>query len=244
MTNFSKKTPSSTSTFARSTRRPRLHDEVSRALLAMMRRGELAAGERLPPEPELADAFDVSRGTLRAAVQELTLLGFLEVRQGAGTFVRQPDRTDLAQPFQVLLASKPHLAGDLLQLRHLLEPEIARLAAAACKPADAERLHALVDEQAQLAARGSKLAKEDLQFHHEIASIAGNSLISNILEMMHQLLQEQGYQGSKATETETVKQHRAIVRAISQQDGEAAKHAMTNHLAWVERVLKDKGMNV
>jgi GntR family transcriptional repressor for pyruvate dehydrogenase complex len=181
---------------------------------------------------------------LRAAVQELTLLGFLEVRQGAGTFVRHPDKHDLAQPFQVLLASKPHLAGDLLQLRHLLEPEIARLAALACTPTDAERLYALVDEQDQLAHNGSKLAKEDLQFHHEIANIAGNSLVTNILDMMYQLLQEQGYQGSKATETETVKQHRVIVRAISQQDGEAAKDAMTVHLAWVEQVLKDKGMPV
>jgi GntR family transcriptional regulator, transcriptional repressor for pyruvate dehydrogenase complex len=230
--------------FGRSSRRPRLHDEVSRALLAMMRRGELAVGERLPPEPELAEAFQVSRGTLRAAVQELTLLGFLEVRQGAGTFVRHPDKYDLAQPFQVLLASKPQLAGDLLQLRHLLEPEIARLAALTCDPADAERLQALVEEQDQLARNGSRLAKEDLQFHHEIAKIAGNSLVTNILEMMYQLLQEQGYQGSKATETETVKQHRAIVQAISQQDGEAAKHAMSIHLAWVEQVLKDKGMPV
>lgn len=240
-------TPSATSYVADNrapSRRPRLHDDVSKALLAMIRHGELAIGERLPPEPNLAKHFGVSRGTLRAAVQELTLLGFLEVKQGAGTFVRQPDRQDLVQPFQALLAGEPQLAGDLLQLRRLLEPEVARLAAGTCSEQDSLHLRALIDAQAARVADGEHLAQEDLQFHSAIAHIAGNQLICNILLMMRSLLQEQGYQSSPAAEAETVKQHQTIVNAITAHEPELARAAMITHLAWVEQVLTDKGIRV
>ncbi|MEM7735385.1 MAG: FadR/GntR family transcriptional regulator [Deinococcota bacterium] len=225
-------------------RRPRLHDDVSKALLAMIRREELATGERLPPEPDLAKHFSVSRGTLRAAVQELTLLGFLEVKQGAGTFVRQPDRQDLVQPFQALLAGEPQLAGDLLQLRRLLEPEVARLAAGSCTEQDSIHLQTLVETQVARVANGADLANEDVQLHSAIAHIAGNQLICNILMMMRSLLQEQDYQSAPEAEAETVKQHQTIVSAITAHEPELARAAMITHLAWVEQVLTDKGIRV
>lgn len=225
-------------------KRHRLHDEVIEEILTMIRRGELKVDQRLPPEPELSAHFGVSRGTLRAAVQELTRLGFLEVRQGDGTYVRSPDNEVLAQPFRVLLASEPQLAHDLLQLRRLLEPEVAKLAALHCTKADAEILRRLLVTQKRSADKGGKLAKENLEFHNEIARIANNTLILNILDMMHALLREQGYEGSMATETETVKQHRKIVEAIVLHNPEAARDAMIEHLEWVDRVLKDKGISI
>lgn len=225
-------------------RRQRLHDEVTEAMLGMIRNRSLGIGERLPPEPELAVFFDVSRGTLRAAVQELALLGFLEVRQGDGTYVRQPDYKDLVQPFRALLVGEPQLGGEMLQLRRMLEPEVASLAAKQCAEKDAMRLRELLQKQERLAAKGWTLAKEDLIFHHEIARIADNTLISNIFDMMHSLLREQGYEGSKATEIETVKQHKQIAEAIISHNCDGAKLAVIEHLNWVENVLREGGIKI
>jgi GntR family transcriptional repressor for pyruvate dehydrogenase complex len=138
-------------------KRPKLHDMVLEELLAMIRRGDLAAGERLPPEPALSEQFGISRGTFRAATQELSKLGYVEVRQGDGSYLRNPDKDILAQPFRALLAGEPHLASESLQFRRSLEPEVAKRAAS-CQPQNAKHLREMPTEQRCRVKAGSSLA--------------------------------------------------------------------------------------
>jgi GntR family transcriptional regulator, transcriptional repressor for pyruvate dehydrogenase complex len=223
-------------------KRAKLHDGVVEDMLALMRQGEFKVGERLPPEPELSERFDVSRGTLRAAIQELVRLGLLEVRQGDGTYLRSPDNETLTQPFQALLASEPFLASELLQLRMLLEPEIASLAAKKCTPKDAAILRGLLEEQHKRTSKGETLAAQDLTFHHELARIADNHLIRKIVTMLHHLLNDLRYEAYASDEATTVKQHQKIMDAIIKKDSDKAKATMTTHLEWVENVLKKRGI--
>jgi GntR family transcriptional regulator, transcriptional repressor for pyruvate dehydrogenase complex len=223
-------------------KRTKLHDGVAQDMLVLIRQGEFKLGERLPAEPELSERFDVSRGTLRAAIQELARLGYLEVRQGDGTYLRSPDNETLAQPFQALLSSEPFLASELLQLRRLLEPEIARLAATKCTSADAEVLKRLLGEQRSRTAKGETLAAQDLAFHHEIARIADNNLIRKILTMLHSLLNDLRYQALLSDETKTLRQHRKIAEAIIKEDSEKAAFEMARHLESVETILKKRGI--
>jgi GntR family transcriptional regulator, transcriptional repressor for pyruvate dehydrogenase complex len=223
-------------------KRSKLHDGVVEDMLALIRQGEFKRGERLPTEPELSERFDVSRGTLRAAIQELVRLGYVEVRQGDGTYLRSPDNDVLVQPFQALLASEPFLASELLQLRRLLEPEIARLAATKCTATDASILRDLLDEQHLRTAKGETLAAQDLAFHHEIARIADNNLIRKILTMLHSLLKDLRYQALLSDEAKTVRQHQKIAEAIIKRDPEKAKSEMAKHLESVENILKQRGI--
>jgi GntR family transcriptional regulator, transcriptional repressor for pyruvate dehydrogenase complex len=223
-------------------KRTKLHDGVVEDMLALIRQGEFKMGERLPTEPELSERFDVSRGTLRAAIQELVRLGYVEVHQGDGTYLRSPDNETLAQPFQALLASEPFLASELLQLRRLLEPEIARLAAKKCTKADADILRELLEEQRSRTAKGETLAAQDLAFHHEIARIADNNLIRKILTMLHSLLKDLRYQALLSDEAKTVRQHQKIAEAIIKRDSEKAKSEMMKHLESVENILKQRGI--
>jgi GntR family transcriptional regulator, transcriptional repressor for pyruvate dehydrogenase complex len=223
-------------------KRTKLHDGVVEDMLTLIRQGEFKLGERLPTEPELSERFDVSRGTLRAAIQELARLGYVEVRQGDGTYLRSPDNETLVQPFQALLASEPFLASELLQLRRLLEPEIARLAAIKCTLADAEILRRLLEEQHLRTAKGETLAAQDLAFHHEIARIANNNLVRKILTMLHSLLKDLRYQALLSDETKTVKQHQRIAEAIIKRDGDKARLEMEKHLESVENILKQRGV--
>jgi GntR family transcriptional regulator, transcriptional repressor for pyruvate dehydrogenase complex len=223
-------------------KRSKLHDGVVEDMLTLIRQGEFKLGERLPTEPELSERFDVSRGTLRAAIQELVRLGYVEVRQGDGTYLRSPDNETLVQPFQALLASEPFLASELLQLRRLLEPEIARLAATKCSSSDAKILRSLLEEQHSRTAKGETLAAQDLAFHHEIARIADNNLIRKILTMLHSLLKDLRYQALLSDETKTVKQHQKIAEAIIKKDSEKARLEMEKHLDSVENILKQRGI--
>jgi GntR family transcriptional regulator, transcriptional repressor for pyruvate dehydrogenase complex len=223
-------------------KRTKLHDGVVEDMLVLIRQGEFKMGERLPTEPELSVRFDVSRGTLRAAIQELVRLGYVEVRQGDGSYLRSPDNETLAQPFQALLASEPFLASELLQLRRLLEPEIARLAATKCTFADADVLRGLLEEQRSRTAKGETLAAQDLAFHHEIARIANNNLIRKILTMLHSLLKDLRYQALLSDEAKTVRQHQKIAEAIIKRDREKAKFEMAKHLESVENILKQRGI--
>jgi GntR family transcriptional regulator, transcriptional repressor for pyruvate dehydrogenase complex len=223
-------------------KRTKLHDGVVEDMLVLIRQGEFKMGERLPPEPELSERFDVSRGTLRAAIQELARLGYVEVRQGDGTYLRSPDNETIAQPFQALLASEPFLASELLQLRRLLEPEIARLAATKCTLADASVLRGLLEEQRSRTAKGETLAAQDLAFHHEIARIANNNLIRKILTMLHSLLKDLRYQALLSDEAKTVRQHQKIAEAIIKRESDKAKSEMAKHLESVENILKQRGI--
>jgi GntR family transcriptional regulator, transcriptional repressor for pyruvate dehydrogenase complex len=223
-------------------KRTKLHDGVVEDMLTLIRQGKFKMGEKLPTEAELSVRFDVSRGTLRAAIQELARLGYVEVRQGDGTYLRSPDNETLAQPFQALLASEPFLASELLQLRRLLEPEIARLAAIKCTLADAHILRGLLEEQRSRTAKGETLAAQDLAFHHEIARIANNNLVRKILTMLHSLLKDLRYQALLSDETKTLKQHQKIAEAIIKRDSEKAKTEMAKHLESVENILKQRGI--
>lgn len=117
-------------------KRTKLADIVADNLLQMFREGELHPGQKLPAERDLAVRYGVSRASLRDAIRHLELLGYLEVRQGEGTFVRTPDGQTLTRPFQSVLSSQPQLADDLVEFRFLLEPEVAALAAKHCTEED------------------------------------------------------------------------------------------------------------
>lgn len=108
-------------------------------LLEKLREGEFALGQCLPTESDLSQLFGVSRGTIRAATHGLAQLGYLIIRQGSETFVTTPSQ-EVLPPFKALLTDKPQLAGEFLQYRRFIEPEVARLAAEKCSPHDAKIL--------------------------------------------------------------------------------------------------------
>lgn len=202
----------------------------------MIRDGELAPGARLAPERELAGRFGVSRTTLRDAIRELELLGYLEVRQGDGTVVRVPDAAALAAPFVGLLRGQPQLAEDLVAFRRMLEPELASLAASRCSRADAAALERSLARQERRVASGRGLQEEDLAFHRLVARTAGNATVLHVLHMLHSLLRELRLHLLAGTHPERdLAQHSAIARAIIDGDRDRARRSMLAHLDSVER---------
>ncbi|WP_019614399.1 pyruvate dehydrogenase complex transcriptional repressor PdhR [Psychromonas ossibalaenae] len=110
-------------------KQPKLADVIENRLESMILEGTLELGEKLPPERELAKQFDVSRPSLREAIQRLESKGLLTRRQGGGTYVKEELREQLTDPLFELLNTHPESQYDLLEFRHALEGVSAYYAA-------------------------------------------------------------------------------------------------------------------
>lgn len=216
-------------------KRTKLADAVVAHLLRMIRERRLAPGDRLPPERQLAQTFQVSRASLRDAIRRLELLGYVEVRHGDGSVIRLPDGDTLGQPFQGLLVGHPQATEDLLEFRRILEPQVAALAARRCTPDDADRLAAAIEQQRGRVAAGNRLGVHDVEFHQLIAAIAGNGTILAVIDTLRSLLEElRTHHLTGDRPLLGLRQHERIAEAIASGDPAGAADAMSDHLDAVE----------
>ena len=127
-------------------------NKISEHMIQQIRKaifeGELKPGDRLPPEKELMESFQVSRATLREALHSLEVLGFLEIRKGAsgGPFVTEVDMKKARECFTNFLHFKNLSLRHLSEVRLILEPYIAEKAALATTQKDLKRLEELLRE--------------------------------------------------------------------------------------------------
>lgn len=224
-------------------KKQKLADVVADKLFEMFREGELRQGQKLPAERDLSLRFGVSRASLRDAIRQLELLGYLEVRQGDGTFVRSPDGRTLTRPFRSLLSSQPHLANDLIEFRLLLEPEVAAFAAKHCTEEDAAQLRGSLTKQHQLVQEGKRLAAEDVRFHHLIAQCSKNVTVLQVLDTLQALLDDLRARLLTGDQPRlALLQHGSIADAIIRHDADAARAYMTEHLeAVMNSVRREEG---
>lgn len=150
-------------------RRPHatLSEAVARDLEALILRGELRDGQRLPTEPELGEALGVSRSVLRDAVRTLVARGLLDVRQGQGTVVSAPSSETYGDAMVALLMRSGVTIGDVLDARAALETELGPMAATTGTAEDWDRMEGDYERFAAAVADGrwSDAHREHLGFH-------------------------------------------------------------------------------
>lgn len=220
-------------------RRSRVYEHIVEQIHALIADGKLKAGDQLPPERVLAETFRVSRTSVREALRALELSGFVEGRQGGGTFVRAPSADDLVQPLaSALLIGKRELL-DVLEVREMIEPALARLAAHRARAEQIAELEAILDRQAEKVRLGESYPEEDAAFHHVIAIAADNPLVLRLLDVVLDLLRElrAGYLQGGGRPSRSLEGHRRILESIKRQDGEAAFRATLEHISQVRERL-------
>lgn len=218
--------------------RTRAHEEVARRLQDLMQRGVLRPGDRLPPERELSVRFGVSRATIRQALEALQHNGLIDRRIGEGTFARADSATASVTGLVSALRLARGTLADQLELRRLLEPQVARLAAQRAGPSDIDVLQQSVARQEQCLARGVPFIDDDSAFHLAIAQAATNDLLAKMVEGVHELLRDSREQSLRTPGgmARSLAGHRRILEAISAQDEEAAYEAMLAHMLDVQRL--------
>jgi GntR family transcriptional repressor for pyruvate dehydrogenase complex len=214
----------------------RLPDALAARLEALIDTGEIGAGDRLPPERDLAAMFNISRASIREALNQLVLKGLIDRRPGRGTIV-----LNRASGHETALRVLGRLGADLsdaLDFRSVIEPAIAAHAARRRTRADLIRLEEVVrfmDQEDSLAS----FSRLDQKFHGQIARSCHNPLLVALntatVEWMAATRQE-------ALQTQRRRKisrsgHRAIYRAIAAGDPDAASRAMAEHIGDVGKLL-------
>lgn len=201
--------------------------QVVDVLYEDLRSGVYQPGGRLPSEQELAVSLGVGRSAVREAVRELLALNVLEIRPGRGTFVL-PMRADLLlRPDTFHQALERNVALELLEVRMIVEPAAAALAAKRATEADIKRLARDVERLREALGSGeARKPPEDLGFHLDLVRAAHNSALHRISTAIIAF-----YEHDEANPTaRDYNEHRAVLSAIEKGNAVAARRAMERHL--------------
>lgn len=212
-------------------------DTALHGLRALIADGALRPGDRLPSEGELCERLGVSRGSLREAIRTLAALGVLETRHGSGSYVSELRAADLIGSLSLTVGLLP-MAGvlELTELRRVLEPHAAALAAARIDESTVETLDRVLDE-IEGTTDFEAQSRLDHEFHMAISEVAGNEALTSLIDVLRS--RSRAYRISDPEDTAELKihsdaGHRAILRGLAAADPVAASAAASAHVAYTE----------
>ena len=214
----------------------RLYEQIVEQIEQSVQKGDLKPGDQLPAERELAEQFGVSRTAVREAVKALREKGLVEAYPGKGTFITSGSSNPMRQSIDRMMRSaQVDATSSLVEVREILEPEIAALAAVR---ATEENLNSLRESVAVMdAAKRDPDAyiEADLDFHLELAEAAANPLILSLIDSIVGVLREQRIRIFEVEGGPDRGQyhHKRILEAMEHQDAEGAREAMRAHLRQV-----------
>ena len=223
-----------------------LVESVIRRIEAALLDGSFPANSRLPSERAMAERYDVSRNTIREAIQRLTARGLVSSRHGVGVFVTDQLRTGSSTPWGQLVADSPAMRGDVLEFRRVLEGATAYFAALRGDQEDHARIHAALDalEQARRKNDPAAEAAADSRLHEAIALASHNAMFlhlhASVISMLREHITLSG-NNLRALEDGVAEQlliqHRAICKTICAHQPEEARTAMQAHIDFVANGL-------
>jgi DNA-binding FadR family transcriptional regulator len=223
----------------------RLYQQIAEQLSEMIHTGQIAVGERLPSERDLAGRFDVSRPTIREALIALEVSDLVEIRSGSGVYVR--DHPDVHSLRSALNEPGPF---EILEARMVVEGETAALAAQRISQQELHQLRSLLKQMTELAGANAQRSESvDEQFHLVIAEASRNSALSTTVQWLwglrnrsetsaafHAKLRERGSEP-------IVADHQAIFDALQRKQSAQAREAMQQHLRRVMDEFSDYSLN-
>lgn len=206
---------------------------------AMIERGELHPGDRLPAERDLSKQLKISRPSLRAGLRTLMAMGLLHSRHGSGTYVADKPLFDSEQ-LSLMAALHGFTFDQMFEARHVLEVQVAGLAA---ERAAGEPLAALAEELANMYAEldnPQQYLIHDIKFHRAIAAASDNPILAALVEMVSAVMYDRRREtiGRAHDFKESVELHQRIYRAIRNHKVDEARAAMHDHLLLAQRAYR------
>ncbi|MEG1407541.1 MAG: FadR/GntR family transcriptional regulator [Ruthenibacterium sp.] len=207
-----------------------LTEQVASKISQLIIDRHLTMTDKLPNEFELMEQLNVGRGTVREAVKLLVARNVLEIRRGKGTFVaKHIGVTDDPLGF-AYMQDQVTLARELLEIRVLLEPWAASLAAQRATDNDVEGLKMLASKVEELIRAGENHLAADEKFHVAIARCTQNRVMPKLIPIITYSVQLFGNFNGTTLLQETIATHHKILAGIASHDSEAARLAMIEHL--------------
>lgn len=190
----------------------------------------LAAGDRLPPERELAERFAVSRMSLREALRSLESMGRIEIRRNSGSYVLDPHANPMTTHLRRAAPLAPENLSELVQARAAVEDRVVTLLD---DVRDFSPIRARLREtERELADAGGEGGSVDVRFEAALAKLAGNRLLIEMQRSLHELWVEAwGSRGHAPGDANTLHaEHVAILAALEAGDGALARRLMEHHV--------------
>lgn len=215
----------------------RLHEGVVRQIVRQIVGKRLLPGSQLPPEVALAEQFGVSRTVIREAMRILANKGLISVRQGSGMQIQPIERWNQLDPLilleQLRSGECQAVLADLLELRQVIEVELAALAAHRRTAEDIERMRRGLEAMRSVLDDPIAYSRFDLAFHDAIIAAARSRLLGQTLHQAGQALFATRLISSQIPGGPAISlaDHEAIFAAIAAGDQELARHDMHQHIA-------------
>jgi GntR family transcriptional regulator, transcriptional repressor for pyruvate dehydrogenase complex len=209
----------------------RLSLEVANRIKELIRKEKLKPGDKLPNEMQLAKLFGVSRPTVREAVKSLVSQNIIEIQRGKGTFVSEtPGIASDPLGLDFVVGEDLHLS--LIEVRLLIEPGVARLAAERGTHADIDRIGEYLQEMGNNVDRHEVGMGTELEFHRSIAEATENPVIMRLVPIIMDAIIKTYRDAPRTSEDhrQALIEHTAIFNSIKMRDKDGAYMAMQKHL--------------
>ncbi len=214
---------------------------VMKEILESIKSGDLKPGDKLPPERELTKMFGVGRSTLREAISALVLVGYLEVIQGRGTFLKIDFQSVNLSALELSNVQIAASIIDLVEVREILECNAVKLAARRAKSDDIRLIIDALAKMKETVDDYKRFSDHDFNFHIALAQATGNNMILEMMKLIVNKVHEQYDRFNPKTLFQTEKAvftAEQIVASITNGEAEKAAGFMRDHLNLVTIELK------
>lgn len=207
-------------------------------------RGELQAGQKLPPQDKWAKEMGISRGTLREALNQLVLIGIIEMKQGNGTYVKSITPSSFMESLSLALIMDKSSVSELLDARLCIESAVAFWAAKKASTKDMQELKKTCQQMREAYQHNNteEFIKKDLEFHILIAKSSKNRVLMRVVQTIREVLYQfiaDFFSLMPDTMKNALNYHTRILKAIENQNPEKAKKEMEAHIISLIRRLNN-----
>lgn len=223
----------------------KIYEEIVEQIKHLMAGGELKPGDKLLPERELAERLKVSRASVREAIRALEMMGFVEIRPGDGTFVRDTNTDDIIQPLAMFLTVEKTSLLEMFEIRIIFETATARMAAEQASEEEVGRIKIALEKMIRsLNVQDSEKGEEyDTAFHYAVAEATHNGLLIRLFRTLTEdfsravsAARRQLYIDEHNPQ-KIIDQHSRIYEAIKNHNPDMAAQTMLEHLTYAEREM-------
>jgi GntR family transcriptional repressor for pyruvate dehydrogenase complex len=221
----------------REVKKEKIFEDIVRQIRRLIKTGMLRAGDKLPPERDLAKTCKVSRASVREAIRVMESAGLVRTRVGDGTYIETNSVENLVGPLATIVAGGRESLMDIFSVRKMVEPTLAYLAAERATADEVLHLKKVLIRQRKKMGNRVLVTEIDYSFHLFLAKMAKSEVFlkfySTLAELINQTREEFLQEGDRPKKS--VEGHEEILLAIENRDPAQAKKAMSRHIRSIER---------
>jgi len=223
----------------------KIYEDIVEQIKVLMANGALKPGDKLLSERELAEKLRVSRASVREALRALEMMGFVEIKAGGGTFMKETAAEAIIQPLAMFVAVERGAFFEIYEIRKIFESASAYLAAQRATPLDLAKIEDYLNKMREAMSIDDSEKGEDMDtaFHYAIAESTHNGwllrLLNTISDSFHKTIsaaRKQLYLTPGHPET-LIEQHTKIFQAIRDRNPRLARKSMMEHLNFAESAM-------